>query len=130
MSASNSSRKIEMKLVDFVFLVRCDECGEVCNSRFKLAAHKLCHSIGQRVEYTERQDTQEQAFYCKDCGKSFFRGCDLRAHLKKMHTDGLFKCNFCPVSFRSSTGYSIHQTQMHTSSSNISEYECKICGTL
>ena len=53
-------------------------------------------------------------YLCRDCFKSFSRSDHLQWHSRVVHGEGLYKCGFCDIGFKSTAALKIHITRFHT----------------
>jgi hypothetical protein len=109
-----------------------DETCEICKRSFftkpDLEAHKAyshagiatvyCHICGDKfssknnLRMHERwKHSSERPIPCEfpDCERRFICGSDMRAHVRKTHTNLSLQCQFCPKVFKSQSSFRVHQ---------------------
>ncbi|XP_029457786.1 zinc finger protein 420-like [Rhinatrema bivittatum] len=72
----------------------------------------------------QRMGSDERAFPCSECGKSFLRGSDLMKHMSAHTGDRSNICKVCGKGFRRHTSLIIHE-RIHTGER---PYQCATCG--
>lgn len=91
---------------------RCDACDMAFNVKGSLKKHVETHHL-----------ERERKFICETCGCSFFRKCEIIAHIRRHTDERPYSCELCPKSFRQISSLIRHKYS-HTGERRQS---CPIC---
>ncbi len=77
----------------------CEECGRHFSCQKALSKHTELHA-------------KKQLFTCHVCGMKFPRTGELTRHVRK-HTNEVFQCQWCDMTYMDAKAYKRHATQLH-----------------
>ena len=93
----------------------CPSCGKTFTARKHFKRH---------LQFNCAQQPSEE-LWCDKCGKKFSSPLSLRDHIKVAHENFVFKCESCPMTFKSRCKMHHHKLIAHSTDK---KYQCRFCG--
>ncbi|CAD5209197.1 unnamed protein product [Bursaphelenchus xylophilus] len=93
---------------------KCRFCDQIFSDNQERLIHLSEHLINTKAEFT-----------CHKCDKKFFNSVSFKQHFAVTHTDVIFRCQLCLMTF---TDQNIYQDHLVVHMNTIMIFNCNLCG--